>query len=925
MPKWLRIELLTLILLGSSCSAAPAFVAATSTPVDNGTNLGPTVSIVPPSMQAGDLVLVFVQYKDAAGTITVQDGNDGGQAWSFVRQSNQSNVRARVFWCQFNGSWKNNPVFAVDNTDRAAMSAVMLVFRPTASTMFWMVDVFPRSTTFAAPQFPFPVTIAGITTLKPSTVSVASWFDSSATSWGNLTGAGWSKTGLAPQYRNGGGASASFAYQIKSSAGETSPVAQNQDAAQAGSSYIMSFAEITLPTGGSGTSGLVQEAAVSESSGSTFNLKTFERGPVGLGHAVIGYSFFEVADPRDAGFLTPITDDKGNEYIPIQVVTDDSLTQTAVSFFCLNITNQPTTVTMRLSVQEQFRGMVLHEVSGITALDTYSGAFHAAVDAFQPAIFATPAVTPSTNGEYLFGAIHCTGSISPCGAQFPLFTAMENWTKESETLGDNVNVASFDLIQSSAAAVQFRTQGTDVNADLLMATFKPANGGGPRTVNVSLIASSNPIAPNQSLTLTATVTPTSVSGAAPSGTITFESDGLPLGSSVLQAGSASLTTAFATLNPIPHQLLAVYSGDTNYLGSNSSSVGLVVGYQTNISAQIPSSALAGGTIVLTALVSSPFGTPTGEVAFNETDHSLGIAQLANGISILNLTGLAVGTHSITAAYGGDSSFFSSSSSPMSLLVRYPTNISLQAPPNAVAGPAIAISVAVSSLNGTPTGTVVLNEGDHSLASAQLVNGSATLALPGLGAGVHSLSVNYSGDTLFSQATSSVQLSVAPDFILSITPQSLETHAGQSPSATITVASQPGGFIAPIQLSCSGAPPLSTCAVSPNSVIPGTGMTTATLTLSTVAGLAMLGRGLTSQLAFCLPPICFLFVVPFPSSRLKLRLRSIAVVSLLLVTVCCGGGHSPISSVGTPQGTYTLTVAASSGTAQHILTVTLTVR
>ena len=69
-------------------------------------------------------------------------------------------------------------------------------------------------------------------------------------------------------------------------------------------------------------------------------------------------------------------------------------------------------------------------------------------------------------------------------------------------------------------------------------------------------------------------------------------------------------------------------------------------------------------LTFTATVAAASGTPTGTVTFSP----LGTATLSNGTATFNATSLPVGTHSVTAIYGGDNSFSSSTSAPLTQTV-----------------------------------------------------------------------------------------------------------------------------------------------------------------------------------------------------------------------------------------------------------------
>jgi hypothetical protein len=73
----------------------------------------------------------------------------------------------------------------------------------------------------------------------------------------------------------------------------------------------------------------------------------------------------------------------------------------------------------------------------------------------------------------------------------------------------------------------------------------------------------------------------------------------------------------------------------------------------------PNPSVFGQTVRLTATV-HPTGPaiPTGTVTFFE-GAPIGTVALVNGVAILDVTGLTLGTHVFTAAYGGDANFFTS--------------------------------------------------------------------------------------------------------------------------------------------------------------------------------------------------------------------------------------------------------------------------
>ena len=85
----------------------------------------------------------------------------------------------------------------------------------------------------------------------------------------------------------------------------------------------------------------------------------------------------------------------------------------------------------------------------------------------------------------------------------------------------------------------------------------------------------------------------------------------------------------------------------------------------------PNPSASGQAVTFTATVgpvAPATGTPTGTVTFKDGSTTLGTGTLSGGAATFTTSALAVGTHSITAAYGGDASFAASTSAALSQVV-----------------------------------------------------------------------------------------------------------------------------------------------------------------------------------------------------------------------------------------------------------------
>lgn len=197
---------------------------------------------------------------------------------------------------------------------------------------------------------------------------------------------------------------------------------------------------------------------------------------------------------------------------------------------------------------------------------------------------------------------------------------------------------------------------------------------------VSLGSSTTSTTVGASVTLTAMVAPSAATGS-----VTFYNGTTVLGSATLSSGTATLSTSFSTAQTA--SITAVYSGDSSYAGSTSTALTITIKAvsgttSTTTSLSVSTTATTvGSSVTLTAMVTST--AATGTVTFYNGTTSLGSATLSSGISTLATSFSSAQTASITAVYGGDSTYATSTSSVVSIAVTTSTSSSCGTSTNAV--------------------------------------------------------------------------------------------------------------------------------------------------------------------------------------------------------------------------------------------------
>ncbi len=210
--------------------------------------------------------------------------------------------------------------------------------------------------------------------------------------------------------------------------------------------------------------------------------------------------------------------------------------------------------------------------------------------------------------------------------------------------------------------------------------------GGPTTLTVnaassstSVLSSADPSVHGQPVTFTATVAST---GDAPSGTVQFQVDGSDYGAAqpLDAAGHASITAS--DLDVGSHAVSAIFSSDNpDVLGSSGDLVLGFIHLPQDVTAADTTTAVGsssnpsefGGAVTFTAtesVVAPGGGSPTGTVQFEDDGSALGapVAVDGSGHATLTTSGIAVGTHTISAVYSSDSANFNGSSGDLSQTV-----------------------------------------------------------------------------------------------------------------------------------------------------------------------------------------------------------------------------------------------------------------
>jgi hypothetical protein len=351
--------------------------------------------------------------------------------------------------------------------------------------------------------------------------------------------------------------------------------------------------------------------------------------------------------------------------------------------------------------------------------------------------------------------------------------------------------------------------------------------------------------------------------------------------------------------------------------------------------------------------------PTGSVSFTNNGKTLDAGSYA-----LNTQGytedqtlasefLALGSYALQAQYSGDNSYNSNTTTLNATVTQGVTDTEMEIPNLsqiyngttvvyvADSGQSFNIGAVVYawSILQAPTGAIAILENGTPLSGAISYtprNGSisgnysngvfewaylaGSLPLTIDTPGNYTFTASYAGDAYYlgTQSTYSIPVTVLDTtFNLSTPiPNVTITAPGQSGTATVTMVGT-DNFFGPINVSCT-LPAAMTEATCPSvTANMGSGSVTAPLAITTTAPHQVNADRRTSAglYGFGILAGVFLFTIPFSNSGIRRRKLPLALVLLggVAFIASCGGGSTPPPQMdpGTPAGTYTVSVTATS--------------
>ena len=408
-----------------------------------------------------------------------------------------------------------------------------------------------------------------------------------------------------------------------------------------------------------------------------------------------------------------------------------------------------------------------------------AGAGHAVTATFTPADgtnYTGASVSRTITVAAAPLSIRANDAAKPFGAPLPVFMASAAGFASGDTFASLSGVLAYGTSATAQSAVGiYPVTPSGLSSPNYVITFVTGTlavvrGG----VTVSVAASPAPSGLNQPMTFTATVGAAAPAAGAPGGTVRFFDGATLVGSSALESGAASLTTAGFAAGV--HTIRATYDGDASFeSGSGSASHTVNSGSATpsiTISSnRNPSS--VGQSVTLTATVGMSAGPVNGTVQFYDGAALVGTSTIVSGSATFTTTAFAARSHAITVRYLGSASAPPATSGVFVQAVgssgwkNRTSSTTLSASPNPSAlGAGATLTADVTGSSGTPAGTVlfmlngqVVGGGPVTLTAISGSTARATFVLPGLAGGRHIVTATYLGSSNYKGSTATVTQTV----------------------------------------------------------------------------------------------------------------------------------------------------------------------
>jgi hypothetical protein len=442
----------------------------------------------------------------------------------------------------------------------------------------------------------------------------------------------------------------------------------------------------------------------------------------------------------------------------------------------------------------------------------------------------TSSVVSSANPSVTGQAVTFTATINAPASQAAPPSGTVTFQDGGVTLGSSTIVVNGGISQATLVVPSGSISALTVGQHVISvnysgdASYNPSNSplsgasALTQTVNkaattTSISSSANQSNVGQQVTLTAVVAVVAPGSGVPTGSVQFiNTSSQPLatvlGTSPLTVspapggGSGNVYTAAISLSNLPQgnpTIIARYSGDNGYLGSDSAPLNQAVNKSpTNIVLTTSQSPSILGNQVTFAVTVTPVppgtGTPTGQITIFDGTTSLGNFTLQGGQYNFTTSSLGVGNHAIGVAYLGDVNFQPFNSPTILQVVnRIPTSLNLTSnAPTAIASQIITFTAVLSPnpVPGVPfaSGQVGFYDGAALMGVANLQSNVATLNVSNLIPGNHQISAKYVGDINWQDAVSGF-------YAQTVTPASTQTQIvssanpsvwGQPVTLTVTV-------------------------------------------------------------------------------------------------------------------------------------------